>query len=157
MRNSVIIGCDNAGVELKKVLLHTLQEQGIAAEDVGCADAKDETYYPYIAQALCRRVIDSGYQKRGILICGTGIGMSICANKFEGIRAAVCHDNYSAERLILSNDGNVICFGARVVGAELAKKILLEWLSLEFVDGSSTPKVEAIESIERESFKSHRM
>lgn len=79
--------------------------------------------------------------------------MCMTANKFPGIRAAVGHDCYSAERSILSNNGNVICFGARVIGAELAKKILGEWITLEFKDGPSTPKVQAIIDIEREHIR----
>ncbi len=79
--------------------------------------------------------------------------MAMTANKFKGIRAAVCHDNYSAERSILSNNANVLCMGARVVGHELAKKITGEWIGLEFVDGSSTPKVQAIRNIESENMR----
>jgi ribose 5-phosphate isomerase B len=77
--------------------------------------------------------------------------MAISANKFKGIRAGVCHDPYSAERLKLSNNGNVLCMGERVIGVELAKKILWEWLNLEFVDSPSTPKVEAINEIEEKN------
>ena len=102
---------------------------------------------------MCENIIRSGYAKRGVLVCGTGIGMCITANKFPGIRAAVGHDCFSAERSILSNNGNVLCFGARVIGPELAKKILREWITLEFQDGSSTPKVQAILDIERENMK----
>ena len=96
---------------------------------------------------------NSGYQKHGVLICGTGLGMAMTANKFKGIRAGVCHDVFSAERLKLSNDGNVICMGERVIGAELAKRILEKWLELEFVDCASTSKVEAIKEIEGENLK----
>ena len=99
-------------------------------------------------------MIESGYQDRGILICGTGIGMCMAANKCRGIRAAVCHDNYSAERSILSNNGNVLCLGARIIGPELAKKVVGEWISLEFVDSPSTVKVADILRIEQENFKS---
>ena len=88
-----------------------------------------------------------------MLICGTGLGMAMTANKFKGIRAGVCHDVFSAERLKLSNDGNVICMGERVIGAELAKRILEKWLELEFVDCASTSKVEAIKEIEGENLK----
>ena len=98
-------------------------------------------------------IIDSGYTMRGVLICGTGLGMAMCANKFPGIRAGVCHDGFSAERLALSNNGNVICFGERVVGPELAKKNLKEWMGLTFKDGPSTPKVQAICDIEAETMK----
>ena len=106
-----------------------------------------------MAQKVCETIIESGYTKDGIIICGTGIGMAMTANKFKGIRAAVCHDNFSAERSRLSNDGNVLCMGARVIGPELAKKIVAEWISLTFVDGGSTPKVEAIKDIEAQNMK----
>ncbi len=149
----IVIGCDNAAVELKGALKIHLEDMGYEIEDIGCFSSDDPTYYPDVAKKVCENIIESGYAKRGILICGTGIGMSITANKFKGIRAAVCHDSYSAERSILSNDGNVLCMGARVIGSELAKKIAGEWVKLQFVDGSSTPKVNAIISIENSVFK----
>lgn len=148
-----VIGSDNAGFALKAVLMETLDQMGYTVEDAGCFDDSSTEYYPLIAQRVCRKIIDSNYEKRGILICGTGLGMAISANKFRGIRAGVCHDNYSAERLILSNNGNVLCMGQRVIGTELAKKILKEWVTLEFEDGSSTPKVEVISAIEDECMK----
>ena len=130
-----------------------MKKQGITVEDMGCDTAEDSTYYPLIAKKVCDRIIESNYTKEGVLICGTGIGMAMTANKFKGIRAAVCHDIYSAERAKLSNNGNVICMGERVIGSELAKKILDEWLGLSFVDGSSTPKVQAIIDIENTNLK----
>ena len=148
----IVIGCDNAGVDLKEILMDCLQSKGVFVEDVGVADPSDDTYYPYIAKRVCEKVMESGYVRRGILICGTGIGMCMTANEFRGIRPAVCHDIYSARRSILSNDGNVLCMGARVIGPELAKTIVEEWIGLEFVDGPSTPKVQAIIEIERENF-----
>lgn len=147
---TIVIGCDNAAVELKKILLQFLNENGINAEDVGCRDENDPTNYPSIAKRVCDEIISSRYTKRGVLLCGTGIGMAITANKFCGIRAAVCHDNFSAERSVLSNNANVLCMGARVIGPELAKKILGEWIRLEFHDGPSTAKVEEINQIEKE-------
>lgn len=150
----LVIGCDNAAIALKNTLLEFLRQKGAVVEDVGCDSAQDGTYYPTIAQRVCARVIASGYQKRGILICGTGIGMCMTANKCRGIRAAVCHDSYSAERSILSNNGNVLCLGERVIGAELAKKIVNEWIQLEFQDGSSTPKVADLVRVEQENFRS---
>ena len=90
---------------------------------------------------------------RGILVCGTGIGMCICANKFKGIRAAVGHDCFSAERSILSNDCNVLCFGARVIGQELAKKILGQWLDYRFVPSHSSAKIAEIVRIENETMQ----
>lgn len=153
MRN-IIIGCDNAAVELKKIIVEFLAKKGVPAEDIGCDSENDKTYYPTIAQRVCQKVIDSGYQARGILICGTGLGMCMTANKCKGIRAAVCHDSYSAERSILSNNGNVLCLGARVIGSELAKKIVGEWIELEFVDSPSTAKVADMIRVEEENFKS---
>lgn len=151
--STFVLGCDNAGLPLKNVLKEFLESKGQTVEDIGCYDEKDETYYPLVAKKLCENIIESQYDKRGILICGTGIGMAICANKFKGIRAAVCHDSFSGERSVLSNNCNVICMGERVIGKELAKKILSEWIDLEFQDGSSTPKVKAISQIETENFK----
>jgi ribose 5-phosphate isomerase B len=120
---------------------------------MGCDSADDPTNYPTIAKRVCEKVIASAYEKRAILVCGTGIGMCMTANKFRGIRAAVCHDNYSAERSVLSNNANVLCMGERVIGHELAKKIVGEWLSLEFKDGPSTPKVQEIIDIESANMK----
>lgn len=150
---TVVVGCDNAAVGLKNILIEHMKKQGITVEDMGCDTAEDSTYYPLIAKKVCDRIIESNYTKEGVLICGTGIGMAMTANKFKGIRAAVCHDIYSAERAKLSNNGNVICMGERVIGSELAKKILDEWLGLSFVDGSSTPKVQAIIDIENTNLK----
>lgn len=145
----IIIGCDNAGIELKPAIELVIQELGLPLEDMGVMSAEDDTYYPLIAERVCHAVLDSQEPAQGILLCGTGIGMAMTANKFPGIFAAVCHDNYSAERARLSNDANLLCMGARVVGPELAKKIAREWLSLTFKDGSSTPKVAAMQEIDR--------
>jgi ribose 5-phosphate isomerase B len=150
---TIVIGCDNAAVPMKVMLIKFLESKGITVENVGCDSSDDPTNYPSIAKKACEKIIASGYQKRGILVCGTGIGMSMTANKFKGIRAAVCHDNFSAERSILSNNANVLCMGERVIGHELAKKIVGEWITLEFKDGPSTPKVQEIISIETENMK----
>ncbi len=149
----IIIGCDNAAVDMKNVIVEFLKSKGVGVEDVGCFSKDDPINYPSVAKKVCDKIIESGYKKRGVLICGTGIGMAMTANKFKGIRAAVCHDNFSAERSILSNNGNVLCMGERVIGYELAKKIVAEWITLEFKDGSSTPKVEEIIEIEKQNFK----
>ena len=145
---SIVIGCDNAAVDMKTEIISLLLSKDIIVEDVGVESASDDTLYPLVAKKVCEKVKDSDYTKDGILICGTGIGMAMTANKFKGIRAAVCHDNFSAERSRLSNDANVLCMGARVIGHELAKKIVKEWITLEFVDCSSTPKVNAIKEID---------
>ena len=146
--DTIVIGCDDAAVDMKKKIIELLQNKGIKVEDMGVNSPEESILYPFVAQKVCEEIIKSGYTKDGILICGTGIGMAMTANKFKGIRAAVCHDNFSAERSRLSNDANVLCMGARVIGLELAKKIVNEWLSLEFVDSSSTPKVNAIKEID---------
>lgn len=149
---TIVLGCDNAGVEMKDLIRAELDGMEVPVEDVGCFSSQDDTLYPVIAGRVCQKVMDSGYQKRGILICGTGIGMCMTANKYRGIRAAVGHDSFSARRSILSNDGNVLCLGARVIGPELAKLIVEEWVGLEFVDGPSTPKVQAIIDTEKANF-----
>lgn len=152
-KKTIVIGCDNAAVSLKDTIKRYVESLGHKVEDVGCFSSDDPTVYPAIAEKVCKELQESGFAKDGILICGTGIGMAMSANKCKGIRAAVCHDNFSAERAKLSNDANVLCMGERVIGPELAKKITKEWLSLSFVDGSSTPKVKAIKEIERHNFK----
>ncbi len=152
MKNdTIVIGCDNAAVEMKNQIVKLLESKGIKVEDAGVDSADDGTYYPLVAKKVCQQIIASNYTKDGILICGTGIGMAMAANKFKGIRAAVCHDNFSAERSRLSNDGNVLCMGARIIGIELAKKVTKEWISLEFIDSPSTAKVKAITDIETEN------
>jgi ribose 5-phosphate isomerase B len=138
---------------MKTMLIKFLESKGIAVENMGCDSADDPTNYPSVAKRVCETIIAGGFEKRGILVCGTGIGMCMSANKFKGIRAAVCHDNFSAERSILSNNANVLCMGERVIGHELAKKITGEWISLEFKDGSSTPKVQEIIAIESANMK----
>lgn len=150
---TIVIGCDNAAVHLKNELIAFMEKKGITVENMGCDSEQDDTYYPYVAKKVCDEIIHSNYEKHGVLICGTGLGMAMTANKFKGIRAGVCHDIFSAERLKLSNDGNVICMGERVIGVELAKRILEKWLELEFVDCASTVKVAAIREVENDNLK----
>lgn len=150
---TIVVGCDNAAVNMKNMLIKHLEDKGIVVEDMGCETSEDPTYYPLIAERVCENIIGSKYTKEGLLVCGTGIGMAMTANKFKGIRAAVCHDIYSAERAKLSNNANVICLGERVIGYEPAKMLLDEWLELSFKDGGSTPKVQAIIDIEARNMK----
>ena len=149
----LILGCDFAAVELMKVVRKLLEDQAIAYTFIGVEDESDETAYPLIARQVAEAIIASGYEKEGILICGTGIGMSISANKFPGIYAALCHDGYSAERARLSNSSNVLCMGARVIGPEHAKKILSAWLRTEFQGGRSQAKLDLIRSFEQELYR----
>ena len=150
--NSIVIGCDNAAVNLKNALVDMLRKENYEVEDVGTFSKDDDIVYPLIAEQVCHKIAESNFMKRGVLVCGTGIGMCMTANKVKGIRAAVCHDIFSAQRSILSNKGNVICFGERVIGEELAKTILREWVKLKFVDGPSTPKVQEIINVESRNF-----
>lgn len=150
--NSIVIGCDNAAVNLKNALVDMLRKENYEVEDVGTFSKDDDIVYPLIAEQVCHKIAESNFMKRGVLVCGTGIGMCMTANKVKGIRAAVCHDIFSAQRSILSNNGNVICFGERVIGEELAKPILREWVKLKFVDGPSTPKVQEIINVESRNF-----
>ena len=147
----IAIGCDEAGCGLKHIIIDLLQKEGIEVTDEGCRD-DEVVLYPNIAERVANIVAD-GEADRGILICGTGIGMAMTANKVPGIRAAVCHDPFSTERSILSNDGNVMCMGARVIAPQLALYLLDIWMGLEFKDGPSTEKVERITYYEKQFSK----
>ena len=142
------MGCDEAAFELKEIIRQYVEEKGIEVEDFGVYNSKTKVLYPDIAVAVSQSVAD-GENDRAILICGTGIGMSISANKVPGIRAAVCHDMYSTERSRKSNDCQVMCLGARVIGPELAKNMVDVWLESEFQGGKSQPKVEKIKEYEQ--------
>jgi ribose 5-phosphate isomerase B len=128
------------------VLRDYLTKQNIAVHDFG-VHSTDPVDYPDVAEAASKAVAD-GECERAILVCGTGIGMSITANKVPGVRAALCHDTYSAERARKSNDAQVITMGARVIGPELAKKIIEVWLESDFAGGNSTRKVEKMNAID---------
>lgn len=143
------LGADNAGAELKNLLKARLQnDPRVEVRDYGVPDASDSTAYPHVGLAVAEAVAH-GEARRGLLICGTGIGMAITANKVPGIRATVAHDAYSVERSILSNDCQVLTFGARVIGPELAAKLLDEWIGLEFDPASaSAAKVAVITNYE---------
>ena len=144
---SVVIGSDHAGYELKQEIINHLTESGISVKDVGTY-SKDSCNYPDYAKALCEE-IQNGRFKLGILICGTGIGMSMAANKCRGIRAACCSDNYSAKLTRQHNDGNVLCFGARVVGPGVAVEMTDTFLSTEFLGGRHQARVDMIMDIEK--------
>lgn len=145
------IDCDAAAVELKNVLYKHLLLKGIEITDLNFANGKNVSY-PEIGYNLALK-IKSGEYNRGILLCGTGLGMAIIANKVEGVYAGVCHDVYSAERLRKSNNAQVLTMGARVIGPELAKTIVDAWLIAEFEEGRSLQKVEKIHILEKESFQ----
>jgi len=136
------IGCDEAACELKETLKQHLMDAGHEVTDFGTHGGKP-VLYPDIAFAVAESVAHGDYP-RAVLLCGTGIGMAISANKVPGIRAAQCHDTYSAERASRSNDAQIITLGARVVGPELAKVIVDTWLKANFDGGRSKPKVDRI-------------
>ena len=148
---SIAVGCDEAAFELKQVILAALKADGHEVEDFGTFDAKP-VLYPDIAFAAAQSIVD-GRNDRGVLLCGTGIGMAISANKVPGIRAAQAHDTYSAERAKKSNDAQIITMGARVIGPELAKSILRAWLASEFEPARSGPKVDRIRDFEETARK----
>jgi len=139
---SVAIGADEAAFDLKEILKAYLQGRGVEVVDYGAFD-KNPVLYPDVAVKVAEAVA-AGTHGRGILMCGTGIGMAISANKVPGIRAANCHDTYSAQRARKSNDAQILTMGARVIGPELAKTIVDAWLASEFEGGGSAPKVQRI-------------
>ncbi|MEJ2871259.1 ribose-5-phosphate isomerase [Actinomycetospora sp. OC33-EN08] len=149
----IAVAADNAGVALKDTLAQMLREDDRVAEvtDFGVPDESDDRAYPLLGLAAAQAVAH-GEADRAVLVCGTGIGMAISANKVEGIRATVAHDSYSAERSVRSNDCQVLCMGGRVIGPELAKKIVDEWLGHEFDPTSaSAEKVAHITAFEQDS------
>ena len=146
----IAIGSDHLGLELKNIIRDFLKEKEIEANDFGTM-SKQPIDYPDIAKKVAKAVV-KGDCERGILICGTGIGMAIAANKVKGIRAAVCHDLYSAERSRKSNNAQIMAIGALIIGSELAKKLVEVWLNSEFQGGRSERKVKKIMEIETENF-----
>lgn len=145
-KKPIVIGSDHAGYTLKLAIEEHLKNKGIEYIDVGTNSA-ESCHYPVFAHALCER-IQSGECDLGILVCGTGIGMSMAANKHRGIRAAACSDTYSARLTKMHNDCNVICFGERVVGAGLACDIVDAYLDAEFEGGKHQTRVDMISEFE---------
>jgi ribose 5-phosphate isomerase B len=145
----IAIGCDNAAVELKNALKnYLLQQKNIELVDLGVDSDTNLECYADVAERVSLAVARGEFE-RGVLICGTGLGMAITANKIPGIRAATCHDVYSAERARKSNNAQIITMGSRVIGVESAKTVLKAWLESEFAGGGSTAKVERIMEIDR--------
>ena len=145
------IGCDEAAYHLKEEIIRHLEGKGIEVDDFG-ADKGEVVLYPDIAFRVAESVADGKYQ-RAILLCGTGLGMAMCANKVPGVRAAVCHDPFSTERSRKSNNAQIMCMGERVIGTELAKYLVDLWLTCEFSGGGSAPKVARIEELEAKYLK----
>ncbi|MCC7161442.1 MAG: ribose 5-phosphate isomerase B [Anaerolineae bacterium] len=142
----IVVGADHLGAGLKNVLRDYLASKEYAVEDVG-VNPDDVVDYPDIGAQVAERV-GAGEFERAILVCGTGAGMAIVANKVRGVRAVCVNDPYTAERARASNNAQIITFGSQVVGAETAKKLVDIWLSSEFQGGRSLPKVAKIDQLD---------
>ena len=145
----IVVGCDDAGVAYKDALKADLANDPRVESVVDVTDGIDpSTPYPHVAAGAARMVAD-GQADRALLVCGTGLGVAISANKVPGIRAVTAHDSFSVERSVLSNDAQVLCFGQRVIGLELARRLAREWLGYRFDPASaSAAKVAAIDTLE---------
>lgn len=142
----IAIACDHAALELKAEVIKMLEDRSLAYEDFGTYTT-DSCHYP-IFGARAAQAVASGKCDRGILICGTGIGMSLVANKVKGIRCALCSDSYSAKMTRAHNDSNMLAMGARVIGVEVAKEIVAAWLDTPFEGGRHQARVDMITALE---------
>ena len=147
----IAIGCDHAGFELKEDLKAYLRERGIEALDLGTRDGAPVDY-PEIGMIVAEKV-STGAVPRGILICGTGIGMSMVANRFRGVRATLCHDLYTARMSREHNDSNVLVLGGRLLGKGIAREILSIWLDTEFLGGNHRRRLDQIARLEESGKK----
>ena len=145
------IGSDHAGYELRLIIKEYLEKKGETVKDFGTFD-REKSNYPEVAEAVANSVA-AGECEKGVLICGTGIGMSLAANKVNGIRAACVSEPFSARMCREHNNANIICFGARVVGLEVAKMIIDEWYNAEFQGGRHQTRVDMIMDIESRNRK----
>jgi len=136
----VAIGCDHGGIDLKKTVVAVLQELGHEIDDQGCF-SEESVDYPSFAQAVCSLVKD-GSCERGILVCGTGIGMSMAANRYAEIRAALCGETFSARMSRAHNNANILCLGARVTGPGLAAEIVRTWMTTDFAGGRHQQRID---------------
>ena len=144
----IAIGCDHASYPLKLEILKVLEKNNVEYTDMGCDGESCD--YPIIAEKVGKAVADGEFEK-GILVCGTGIGMSICANKIKGIRAAVASDHFSVKYTRLHNDANILCLGARVIGAGTAEELVDLFLNTEFEGGRHQRRVDLITSLENKN------
>lgn len=142
----IAIGSDHGGYLLKEEIKKHLEEKGYEFKDFG-TDSTASCDYPVYAEKVCR-AIQSGECEKGILVCGTGIGMSMCANKCKGIRAAVCGDHFSAEFTRKHNNANVLCLGARVIGSGVALQLVDIFLTTEFEGGRHEKRIEMMMELE---------
>ena len=143
MKEKIIIASDHGGFELKEKIIAYLNENNYEVEDLG-TNSKESCDYPIFAKKLCKELLENNL-KKGILVCGTGLGMQITANKFKGIRAVCVSDTYSAKMSREHNDSNVLCLGARVLGEGLAKDIIDIWLKTDFLGERHQRRVDMID------------
>ncbi len=148
----IAIGCDHGGINLKPELIKYLESKNVEYKDFGCYDKTSVDYVDYAEKVA--KAVQKGECDLGILICGTGIGMSIAANKFKGIRCGHCHDGFSAKMTRLHNDANILAFGERVIGVGLMTEIVENFIFTEFSgDERHVRRVNKISAIEEENFK----
>ena len=147
---TIAIGCDHAGHGLKREILKLLHELKVPALDFGCASPDESVHYPLYGKKVVQAVLARPHS-RGILICGTGLGMSIMANRFPGIRAALCHDIFSAMMSRRHNDANLLVMGGRVIGADLGKEIVRTWLNTAFEGGRHQERLDLLERLAQEA------
>ncbi len=148
----IAIACDHAGFALKKEIVQLLHELKAEVLDLGCANAQESVHYPVFG----KKVVDALLGRpgsRGILICGTGLGMSIMANRFPGIRAALCHDLYATMMSRRHNNANLLVMGGRVIGPDLGKEIVRTWLGTPFEGGRHQERLDLLERLAREEHR----
>ncbi len=139
--NSIIIGSDHGGYKLKTEIIKHLEALGYEIKDLGCYST-DSCDYPIIAKSVAEKVLED--YSRGILICGTGIGVSIAANRYKGIRASHCTDTFTARMTRMHNDSNILCLGERITGVGLALDIVDIWLNTDFEGGRHQKRIDMI-------------
>ncbi len=143
---TIAIGCDHAGHGLKREILKLLHELKVPCRDLGCATPDESVHYPLYGKKVVE-AIQARPQSRGILICGTGLGMSIMANRFPGIRAALCHDLFSAIMSRRHNNANLLVMGGRIIGPDLGREIVRVWLNTPFDGGRHQERLDLLEQL----------
>ncbi len=141
----IVLGADHGGFELKEIIRAWLEEKGHEVTDTGC-HSSESVDYPVYAKKVCEMVSD-GSAERGILVCGTGIGMSMAANRHAGIRAALCHEIFTAEMSRRHNDANVLCMGGRVIGSALAMEMVRTWIETPFDNGRHSRRIAMFDTV----------
>jgi len=142
----IVVGSDHFGLPLKNAVRDYIRSLGYDVDDMG-VESTDPVDYPDVGASLAE-VVSQGKYERGLLVCGTGAGMAIVANKVPGVRAVCVHDPYTAERAVASNNAQIITMGAQIIGPDVAKKLVEIWLKSEYHGGRSAPKVEKMEKLD---------